>query len=68
MYYDYFTQSAIVYLADHDRNAAWTSLKRAMLVSPMHAARDLGRSGGFRDVVRGLLRGKPPARELSHAE
>ena len=40
------------------------SFKRALLASPIHATRDLGRAGVFRDVVRGLLRGKAPEREL----
>jgi glycosyltransferase involved in cell wall biosynthesis len=64
MYFHYFAESAALHLAEDDRSAAWTSLKRAMLISPLHAARDLARASSLRNATFGLLRGKAPEREL----
>jgi len=55
MYYDYFVQSAAAHLAAGDRDAAWRSVRRALVASPLHAARDVLRPGVPRDVMRSLL-------------
>jgi glycosyltransferase involved in cell wall biosynthesis len=54
-YYHYFRSSAVRHLAAGDRRAAWQALGRALVSSPVHAARDLMHASEPRGTVGALL-------------